>query len=300
MVKKNILPLLQRIGKISESLTPKQILVAQYIEKSYMSLAYVTMTELARFANVSETTVVRFIYQLDYNGFPEFKAALRLEIEQATVQPPTGMSRYNLEPQNYKFPEDSCKAIFNLEMQVMEETLAKIDILEHQKAVDLMYSAPMVLVVGCGANSCCSQALGFALQVILPNVYIVEKLGLSEGALLRDLPEGTVCVVFTTPRYPKDTQEILEMLKEKRVKIIGISDSILSPVVPFCEVFFQVPEKYVTFIDTNAAFMAMIHSIVFALQLKDKKKIKQRIDAYNNFTKKRNFYVKDFLDLVDF
>jgi len=296
---KNNLSLLQRIGKFSGSLTPKQIVLAQYIEKNFMSLAYVTMTELAHLANVSETTVVRFIYQLGYSGFPEFKSALRLAIEQS-LQPPAGMNRYNLEPQKYNFPQDSCKAIFNLEMSVMEETLSKIDIAEHQRAVDLIYEAPMVLVVACGANTCCSQALGFALQVIHPNVHIVEHLGLSEGSLIRSAPEGTVCIAFTTPRYPVETQNILEILREKNVKIIGASDSMLSPIVPLSDIFFQVPEKYVTFVDTNAAFMALIHSIIFALHLKDKRKVKQRIDAYNEFTKRQNFYIKDFLELVDF
>ena len=74
----------------------------------------------------------------------------------------------------------------------------------------------------------------------------------------------------------------------------------LSPIVPFCDIFFQIPEKYVTFIDTNAAYMALIHSIVFALHFKDRAKIKKQIDSYNEFTIKQNFYVKDFLDLVEF
>lgn len=293
------LNLLQRLGKYSDSLTPKQICLAEYIEKNYPSLAYITMTKLAHLADVSETTVVRLIYALGYSGFPEFKNALRMTIEQtATVA--SGMSRYELGSQKYKFPQDACKAIFDLEMQITQETFANIDMEEHQKAVDLIYSAPMVIVLGCGANSCCSQALGFALQVILKNVHIVEDLGLEEGALLRDVPEGTVCIAFSTPRYPRTTQEILEILKNNKAKIIGCSDSMLSPVVPFCDVFFQVPEKYVTFIDTNAAFMALIHSIVFALHFKDKAKFKKRIESYNEFTRKQKFYVKDFLELVEF
>lgn len=293
------LNLLQRIGKYSDLLTPKQICLAEYIEKNYTSLAYTTMTKLAHLADVSETTVVRLIYALGYSGFPEFKDALRVTIEQ-TAQPANGMNRYELGKRKYKFPQDSCKAIFELEMQITQETLAGIDIEEHQRAVDLIYSAPMVIVLGCGANSCCSQALGFALQVILQNVYIIENLGLPEGALLRDIPDGTVCIAFSTPRYPKVTQEILEILKDKNAKIIGCSDSMLSPIVPFCDIFFQVPEKYVTFIDTNAAFMALIHSLVFTLHFKDKAKVKKRIESYNEFARKQKYYVKDFLELVEF
>lgn len=299
MTENKNLNLLQRIGKHSNSLTPKQILLAKYIEKNYSSLAYTTMTKLAHLAGVSETTVVRLIFALGYIGFPEFLNALRMTIEQ-TSQSIEGMNRFEMGTRKYKFPEDSCKAIFDLEMQVMEETLAGLNLLEHAKAVDLLFHAPMVLIVGCGANSCCSQALGFGLEVILKNVHIIEDLGLLEGALLRAIPEGTVCVAFSTPRYPRATQEILEILKNKNARIIGCSDSMLSPIVPFCDIFFQVPEKYVTYVDTNAAFMALIHSIVFALHFKDRAKNKKQIDSYNESTRKQNFYVNDFLDLVEF
>ena len=291
--------LLQLIGKNSDSLTPKQILLAKFIENNYTSLAYITMTKLAHLADVSETTVVRLIYALGYTGFPEFKDALRMTIQQ-TSQSTNGMSRFETGTNKYKFPEDACKAIFDLEIKVMEETLAGLDLSEHEKAVDLLFHATMVLIVGCGANSCCSQALGFGLEVILKNIHKIEGLGLSERALLRDIPEGTVCVAFSTPRYPRVTQEILEILKNKKTRIIGCSDSMLSPIVPFCDIFFQVPEKYVTYVDTNAAFMALIHSIVFALHFKDRAKIKKRIDSYNESTRKQNFYVNDFLDLVEF
>ena len=73
MLENNNLNLLQRIGKYSDSLTPKQIHLAKYIEQNYPSLAYTTMTKLAHLADVSETTVVRLIYALGYSWFSEFK-----------------------------------------------------------------------------------------------------------------------------------------------------------------------------------------------------------------------------------
>jgi len=298
-MKKSYTPLLDRIGENSKNFSPKQLLLAQYLEKNYKSLAYIKMTELARLANVSETTVVRFVGQLGYKGFPDFLSALRLAIENSYPQEKT-LKRYNFEPKEYQFPRDCVKAIFTVEMQVLDETLSAIDIKEHHKAVDMIYNASTIIVLGCGANSCCSQAAGFALQAIRPNVHIIEKFGLSEGALIRSLPEGSVCIAFTTPRYPKETQEIINALAERKVKIIGVSDSILSPIASYCEILFQVPVKYVTFIDTNAAFMALIHSLVFSLQMRDKKLSKQKINEYNDFTRNQGFYINDQLDLVDF
>ena len=299
MAKKKQLSLLQRIGDNGAKFSPKQLKLAQYIEKNYSSLAYTTMTELARLTDVSETTVVRFVYQLGYGGFPEFMAALRATVEQA-AQPTATMARYDMGQQEYSFPRDTAKAIFDVEMHVMQETLSLLNTGDLQRAIDAIYEAPAVVVLACGANTCCSQALGFALQAIRPDVHIIERAGLAEGSLIRALPDGAVCVAFTTPRYPTETQEILETLKDKGVHIIGVSDSMLSPLAPFSEIFFQIPVKYVTFIDTNAAFMALIHSLVLGLQIRDKKAAKKNIDGYNAFTVKQNFYVNDFLELVEF
>jgi len=46
--------------------------------------------------------------------------------------------------------------------------------------------------------------------------------------------------------------------------------------------------------------MALIHSLVFSLQVKDKKRSKQAINEYNDFTRSQGFYINDQLDLVDF
>lgn len=299
MAKEKKISIIQRIAEKSTELSPKQLQLAHHIEKNFMSLAYITMTELAAQANVSETTVVRFVAQLGFRGFPDFMNAIRKEIEQNT-KPKASMDKFDLEHKKYVFPDDTCQAIFALEMQVMRSTLSKIDLTKHQEAVDMLFEAPAILIVGCGANKCCAEALGFALQVILPNVHIIESLGLSESAIIHNMPQGTVCVAFSTPRYPVETQKILEHLKERNFKTIGITNSIFSPIVAYCNILFQIPVKYVTFIDTNAAFMALIHSITFGLHLKDKKKIKQRIENYNTFAKQDNYYVEDSLELVDF
>lgn len=292
--------LLQRIADVNERLSPKQSKIAQYLVKNYQELAYCTLAELAQASKISETTILRFVSTLRYNGFPDFMSALRTEIEKDTATNRT-MGKFELKRKKYKFPEDACQAIFDLEMQVLKETLTKIDKEKHSAAVDLLLRAPYVAIVGFGANTCCSQALAYGLQVMRPNVKIIEQISVAEGNIIQDIPEDSACVTFSTPRYPKDTQFILEKIQQQRqVKIIGLSDSILSPIAPLCDIFFEIPIKYVTFIDPNAAFMAMIHSLLFGLYLRDPKNIKKRIKEYDSYTKDYGYYLNDSLSLVEF
>ena len=298
MKKRNDVPLLQRIADNNGSFSPKQLVLAKFVEHKYAKLAYVTLKELANQARVSDTTVVRFVSSLGYSGFPEFMTALRQTINTA-ASANAQMSRFTIEHGKYKFPQDICRAIFGLEMQIMQETLAQIDPDRYQQAVDMLYNASEVFVVGCGANKCCADAMSFALQVIRKDVRLVEQLDLNEIALIKSASRKAVAVVFITPRYPSAAVRISKLMHERGVQIIGVTDSLLSPIVPYCDIFFQAPEKYLTFIDTNASYMALIHSLVYSLHFRDKAKSEDNIAEYATFTKEIEFYVNSETELVD-
>lgn len=292
--------LLQKTAELAKDLSPKQLILARYLENNYMNLAYTTMTELSRLAGVSETTVVRFVYNLGYKGFPEFMAALRAELtaKQEQQEQPL-MKTFNIEKGQYEFPQDTCRAVFSMEMQVMSDTLINMNNSDFQRAADMIFKAKEVLIVGCGANTCCTRALLFALQVLKLNVHAIEKLDITEESLIRSASKNAVCVAFTTPRYPSVTQNIIKIINKNNIPIIGISNSRLAPIFPYCEVFFQIPEKYVTYIDANASYMALIHALTFEIYQKDKIKARKQIEEYNSFARANNYYINGEVDLVE-
>lgn len=289
--------LLERIAEVGNSLSHKQLVLAEYIVRNYSTLAYTTMTELARLAGVSETTVVRLAYRLGYKSFPEFMTALRAELEAQKHAPI--MSEFNIEKGTYKFPDDIPLAIFSLEIQIMKDTLASLKIEDFNKAVDMIHNASSVIVAGSGANVCCTRALLFALQAIRSHVYCVEKLDITEESHIRDAGEDSVCIVFSTPRYPSETQKIIKFVHSRKIPIIGFSNTLLSPIFPYCSIFLQVPEKYVTYIDSNSSYMALIHALTFGICKKDENMAKKHLAEYNSFVRTTGYYENGEIDLVD-
>lgn len=298
MAKNTTARMLQRIAANSDNLSPKQLKLAQYIEKNYTTLAYVTMTKLALIAGVSETTVVRFVLRLGYKGFPEFMTALRAELS-TQQKSASKMMAFDISAGHYIFPQDICRAIFTMEMQVMTDTLTNLNNEDFQHAIDMIHKASKVLLVGCGANICCVRAMHFALQVIKSDIYVAEKLGLAEESLIRSMGNNSVCVAFTTPRYPTETQKLLKVVSDNNIPIIGLSNSLLSPIVPYSKVFLQVPEKYITYIDSNAPYMALIHALTFGVCLKDKNQARENTEKYNSFVREIDYYVNKDEDLVE-
>lgn len=72
------LNLLQRIEKKSSEFSKGQRRLAQYITENYDIAAYLTASKLGKEAGVSESTVVRFAYQLDYEGYQSCRRQFRL------------------------------------------------------------------------------------------------------------------------------------------------------------------------------------------------------------------------------
>ena len=72
------LNLLQRIEKKSSEFSKGQRRLAQYITENYDIAAYLTASKLGKEAGVSESTVVRFAYQLDYEDIQSCRRQFRL------------------------------------------------------------------------------------------------------------------------------------------------------------------------------------------------------------------------------
>ena len=72
-MKKDILKL---IDENLPSFSKGQRQIATYISKHYDKAAYMTAAKLGAEVAVSESTVVRFVMELGFEGYPEFRRAL--------------------------------------------------------------------------------------------------------------------------------------------------------------------------------------------------------------------------------
>ena len=70
-------PIIERLHDLLGSLSPKMRQVASYIIEHHKEAVFLNATSLARKTGVSETTVTRLAYALDFKGYPEIRQALQ-------------------------------------------------------------------------------------------------------------------------------------------------------------------------------------------------------------------------------
>ena len=73
-MKRDILRILE---ENMSSFSKGQKLIAKYILQEYDKAAYMTASKLGQAVGVSESTVVRFVIELGYEGYPEFQKSLQ-------------------------------------------------------------------------------------------------------------------------------------------------------------------------------------------------------------------------------
>ena len=69
--------ILSIISKRVDKLSKGQKRIAQYVTEHYDKAAFMTASKLGEIVGISESTVVRFAFELGYDGYPGLQKALQ-------------------------------------------------------------------------------------------------------------------------------------------------------------------------------------------------------------------------------
>ena len=278
----------EKILSISATLSKKQNLLGKFILDNISDVALMNAPQIAREAGVSEATLTRFVYTLGFNSFSEFLLELRKE----TI---TGKGiQFRQEP----YSEANgliYRRIFDMEIELMKETLNNIDPDTFDKAVNMLSECDHLLLVGGPIHYFLTLYAFNFMCAFRDNVHIVRQVDMSFISLLGAAGPKSAALVFSYPRYSSEVQKITGILAEKRVPIIGVTDSKLSPIVPLSQLTLITPQKYVILADANASALTMIHALMVAMYRKHPDKIKGMLEEYErNVLTADMFVYKDY------
>lgn len=125
---------LLHLGSVYPTLRPAEQRVAQRILKSPEEVVYLSITELAKLAEVSDATVVKFCKRLGYKGFQEFKILLAQDV---AIKPEPIYGEVE--------PEDDVLTIkdkiFQANITALQDTAKVLDPKSLEEAVEAMGAA---------------------------------------------------------------------------------------------------------------------------------------------------------------
>ncbi|SHE54732.1 transcriptional regulator, RpiR family [Caldanaerobius fijiensis DSM 17918] len=277
--------LIDRIKQHLPEFSKSQRLIAEYILEHYDKAAFMTASKLGKKINVSESTVVRFANAIGFEGYPELQKSLQdlVKMKLTTIQ------RLEL-AEDYTENNNIVQFVLKSDLENIKATLDTLDIDVFNKVVDSLFNARRIYIIGLRSSMALAEFLGFYLNLILDNVRVVSY-GVSDifEQLLR-VGENDVVIGIGFPRYSRRTIDALRYAKEKKAKVIAITDSNLSPLTESADCVLLAKSNIASFVDSLVAPLSLINALIVSVGLREKNIITTYFDHLEKIWDKYGVY----------
>ncbi len=250
-------PVITTISEHLNSLTPKAQKLGNYIIQHPSQAVFMTTKELAETCGISEATVVRFVSALGYKGYSDFQDALKDFVN-------TGLSLP--ERLDIKDKEEPC--LNRLHRGITEELnnlkylYEHIDVEKMNQFIQEMDKAKTIYVTGSRLSYTFAYYLGWSLTKIRRGIHILKGSDSTTMDLLVNAPEESLVILSATTRYPNELIKLCKMIRRAGHKLLVITDSKISPVIPFAHSALVVPSKSIPFIGNVSGILAVTQYMV--------------------------------------
>ena len=263
--------------------------IAAYVLEHYDKAAFMTAATLGEMADVSESTVVRFAYELGYEGYPQFQKALQELIRNRLT------SVQRMEVASTKMGEmDILKSVLQSDIDKLKSTVDEVDAAAFSGAVDIIGSADTIYVLGARTCSPLASFFGFYLNLIFPNVRIVASNSASETfEQVYRVGKNDVVIGISYPRYSRRTVAALQYAAERGAQVVAITDSMSSPITRYASHTLIARSDMSTFVDSLVAPLSIINALVVALVMRNKEEVGETFQQLENIWDAYDVYEKN-------
>jgi DNA-binding MurR/RpiR family transcriptional regulator len=247
-------------------LTPRQQRVAQYIHSNFSEALLLNCFQIAKEANVSEATVTRFVNNLGFSSFSEFKREMAREV----VENFSTTKRLTESAQSLDGRSDVFSAILKGDIDNIATLPTKIPNQLFEEAVDRLCSARRIYVLGLRSSYALAFYLAFALRFFLHKVILITPgIGDIPEQVLGARKDDTL-VVISFKRYTQESFNIADKIRKRKVSVLAITNSELSPLAKLADVTLIASTKIPTYIESYTAPMSLINALITATALRKK------------------------------
>lgn len=224
----------QAVGKLYPQLSKSHRKTADYVLGNPFRAATMTIDELSEAAGISVATANRFAHALGFDGYASFRAALVADF--ATTLAP--VEKLRDEVQRAATSAEIMAAAFDSDIHNIEATRRMLTPEHCEQAVDMILAAERIFITGFGASAYLAGLMAHALEPYVRTVSSVALAGgpSQAGRQFFKLDSRDLVIPMVFPRYAADTVWLTQRAVEKGARILAITDTPGSPLVPLADV----------------------------------------------------------------
>jgi DNA-binding MurR/RpiR family transcriptional regulator len=256
------MPAIKQIFAKTDSLNGAQKRLGHYLQTDSAALLLSNVRDLAQAVGVSKSTVVRFAKSLGYKGFPEFRRDVQKEMR-GKLRAASRMEQTFAELGN---DEDIFAKLIKRDIELLQETLQAASFPDFHKAVEMIWRARKVFILGLNASMALAYLLYFRLVRVKKDVrWIFLTGGTSLLEQLAFMEEKDVLIAIEFLSVPREIQTALQHAKRVGAATLGITDFPNSAIAKAADVCLYAKRGLHTTVNSLVPAFSLVNALAIAV-----------------------------------
>ncbi len=263
--------------------------IARYLLAHYDKAAYMTAAKLGAEVSVSESTVVRFVMELGYAGYPEFQKSLQELIRTKLT------SFQRMEVTNHLIGNgDVLEKVLNTNVDNIRHTLDSISRTAFRDSVDAIVKAKNIYIIGVRSSAMLANFFSYSLQMIFDNVRLIDTTAGSElFQQMMAIGEGDVLFAISFPRYSKRVIKAVEFARRAGADVVALTDSPESPIAPSAQQVLIAQSDMASYVDSLVAPLSLLNAIIVGVSRAKEDEVRARLEKLESIWDEYDVYDKN-------
>jgi len=253
--------------------------VAQYIVDHLDEAAFQTAEELARRANTSSSTVVRFSQALGFEGFPELQAAARDEYRRVHAKGAPSEPQGSSTPL-FSLDQNEFETALAADHLNVEETARKVSRSSVEALIEAIVSAQKVLVAGTDQMAFFASYLRHLLMLLDLRVDVVASPSQEALSRLGRIDESTLVIGLSAGRPHPLVVRAMKLARHRKARVAAITDATLSEVAKLAQIKIYYSSNSPAYVRSHTALLSLIQGLAYGVYAQDTAQYDDRIKAF--------------------
>lgn len=227
-----------RINQAMPDLTPTELKVARRLIASGGAVALQSSTRLAEHVGVSGPTISRLVKKLGFHDYAAFQTFVRTDVDDRMRSP---IETFEHGVEESAGSDDDITSFERARIRALSATMADLPRHELNEASRLLAAVRSTVgVMGGWTTTILARHLVAQLQQIRPRVHHIGDSPSDLASFTTDANSHSTAALFDFRRYEQPTIDLARTLRQRKCRVILITDAWLSPAVEDADVVLPV------------------------------------------------------------
>lgn len=283
---------LTRLSEEYEELTPEAQKAARYVLENPRDVGVSTVREIAEAANVKPNTVVRMARQVGFEGYDDFREPFREAIRRGQASFPD-RARWLQDIRKQGEMGGLYADMVTSALRNIEETFASIAEEDMRAAAEVIWNSRSVYILGVGVNNSNARNFTYLASTGMTRFHAIPRPGSVPVDDIAWADEHDVLIAITCNPYRQEVVEAVQVAKEQGMRVIGISDSLASPIIRAADHGFVVAADTPQFFPSSVSTIALLETLLSFVIATASPEIVTRVEKFHQRRHQLGIYHED-------